>query len=357
MDSKLLKKHVQSFLAKSKSNELKFIEDKKERQEQLNYYQSFNSKKILTMNNDDVYEYISKLWAMLIWGNKYYVVNKIIEDNTLEKFRSQLNNLLWGKEKIEKRWDTFRKEIKGMGPAMMSEILCKTHPEHFMLWNRKAYIGLKSLEANQLPKNDYQITGKVYVSLCNICKLISQELEKNNLDNDMLAVDYFIWDELQLEDKKLTPESEVQMTKDPDPKASDFIHDDIRDKLANIGDWLGFKSNIEQKVALGSVVDTIWEATIGNMGRIIYVFEVQTKGSIDSLILNLLKALNNPAVQGVVAVSDSKQLEKIRAHASDVQGLKDKLKYWDYEEILRVHNSLEFINGTINKLDLVPQGF
>jgi len=31
-------------------------------------------------------------------------------------------------------------------------------------------------------------------------------------------------------------------------------------------------------------------------------------------MLNFLKSLNNPAVQGVVAVSDSSQLETIRKH-------------------------------------------
>ncbi len=90
---------------------------------------------------------------------------------------------------------------------------------------------------------------------------------------------------------------------------------------------------------------------------LVYVFEVQTKGSIDSLILNLLKSLNNTAVQGVVAVSDPKQLEKIKNHALDVKELKDKLKYWDYEEVLGVHESLEFVNASINNLGLVPQGF
>jgi hypothetical protein len=93
------------------------------------------------------------------------------------------------------------------------------------------------------------------------------------------------------------------------------------------------------------------------MGRVIYVFEVQTKGSVDSLILNLLKSLNNPAVQGVVAVSDKDQLEKIKKHANDVKDLRDKLKYWDYEEILKIHEGLEYINSSINELGLVPQGF
>jgi hypothetical protein len=93
------------------------------------------------------------------------------------------------------------------------------------------------------------------------------------------------------------------------------------------------------------------------MGRVIYVFEVQTSGSIDSLIINLLKSLNNPAVQGVVAISDKAQLEKIKRHSSEVRDLRDKLKYWDYEEILNVHENTEYTNTCIDKLGLVPQGF
>lgn len=79
--------------------------------------------------------------------------------------------------------------------------------------------------------------------------------------------------------------------------------------------------------------------------------------TIDSLILNLLKSLNNPEVQGVVAVSDSEQLEKIRKHAAGVPQLREKLKYWNYLEVLQVHEALESVNESINKLGLVPEGF
>jgi len=70
-----------------------------------------------------------------------------------------------------------------------------------------------------------------------------------------------------------------------------------------------------------------------------------------------LKALNNPAVQGMVAVSDSVQLEKIRKHAEQVPNLGVKLKYWDYKKVLEVHDALEMVNESINSLGLVPQGF
>jgi hypothetical protein len=74
-------------------------------------------------------------------------------------------------------------------------------------------------------------------------------------------------------------------------------------------------------------------------------------------MLNLLKSLNNPAVQGIVAVSDPAQLDKIKKHAYDVKELRDKLKYWDYGEVIKTHEGLQFVYETINKLGLVPQGF
>lgn len=362
MKKELLKKHIQNFVLNSIEDPKQFDANIRERKDLTNFYRSYKEKQILSITEEDIYEYLSKLWAMLIWGNKHYVVDKIIEDNGLDNFKKNLAQLVWGKQDIVERWDNFRSIIKGMGPAMISEILCKTHPNNFMLWNRRAYVGLNYLEVKNLPRYDYQLTGKLYKYLCDVCKEISQELKNTGLiDTTLLAVDYFIWDQLQVENNlsriyTKKPEKELK-TEFKIADESKFIHDDIRDKLRDIGQWLGFTAKIEKKVSLGSKVDTIWESTIGNMGRIIYVFEVQTRGSIDSLILNLLKSLNNAAVQGVVAVSDREQMEKIKNHALDVKELKDKLKYWDYEEVLKVHESLEFVNASINNLGLVPQGF
>lgn len=360
MNKSLLNKHIKSFVANSRKNPEKFAKDLEERIALVNYYKQFDREKIAVMDKEDLYEYISKLWAMLIWGNKKYVIDKLIEDNGLQNLKKHLADLVWGKNDIAERWDSFRSHVKGMGPAMISEILCKSHPDDFMLWNRRAYVALNYLEVEGLPRYDYQLTGKVYKNLCNVSREIASELKVAGVeDTTHLAVDYFIWDELQVEDtlNKIHAKKPHKKSEPVLPEESKFIHDDTRDKLRDIGQWLGFESKIEQRVSEGSKVDTIWEATIGNMGRVIYVFEVQTKGSIDSLILNLLKSLNNPAVQGVVAVSDKGQIEKIKKYAHDVKDLKDKLKYWDYEEVSRIHESLEFVYSKINDLKLVPESF
>jgi hypothetical protein len=70
-----------------------------------------------------------------------------------------------------------------------------------------------------------------------------------------------------------------------------------------------------------------------------------------------MKAMNNPAVQGIVAVSDSQQIEKIKKEVSSLPNLAPKLRYWNYDDVLRVHAQLEEVNEAINKLGLVPAGF
>jgi hypothetical protein len=363
MNMPLLKKHIAAYKKHIHEDHEKHVQDLSERKQRTDYYQAWTKDRLLKMTEEEFYEYVSKLWAMLIWGNKRYVVNKLIQDNGFDKVKSNIADLVWSMDSIEKRWDTFRKGIKGFGPAMMSEILCHVHPADFIIWNRRAYVGLDYLGIKNLPRHYYQLTGEKYFELCRAEKEILAELLKAGInDANLLTVDYFIWDELQVEDNlsriyaKKGP-VEVPPIQEVDTETLGFIHDEIRDKLADIGTWLGFKSQMEVKIAEGSKVDTIWEATIGNMGRVIYVFEVQTKGSIGSLILNLLKALNNPAVQGIVAVSDADQLDKIQKHATPVVDLSKKLKYWDYKKVLEIHEALEMVNESINSLGLVPQGF
>lgn len=363
MNKEKLKEQIQEYKVDLERSSDKVQQDLKERQADIDYYQSFTEDRIRNISEDEIYGYISRLWAMGIWGNKHYVVDKVIEDNGLDNFKGSLTELIWGNTDIAIRWDNFRAQIKHMGPAMISEILCKTHPNDFMLWNRRAHAALEYLEVKNLPKYDYQHTGKVYRYLCDTCREIGQELINADIkDGSLLLVDYFFWDKLQVSGNlnnifnKSKNEKDKDLTLKPKQEA-EFIHNDVRDKLKEIGEMLGFKANTERKVAAGAVVDTVWESTIGNMGRIIYVFEVQTKGSIDSLMVNLMKALNNHAVQGIVAVSDNKQLENIKKHAAGLQGLKDKLRYWDYEEVLMVYENLAFVHEQINKLQLVPSDF
>ena len=212
-----------------------------------------------------------------------------------------------------------------------------------------------------MPKYNYQCTGKKYAEVCAIAKQIAGELISVGEEAvDLLAVDYFMWDELlPLAEKQelsggnvVTPDTEKPAT----VKESKSLHDEIKEKLVAIGELLGFESRADVRITAGAVVDAVWEAKIGNMGKAIYVFEVQSKGSIDSLILNLKKAQNNAAVQAVVAVADEAQLAKIIKESRGVIDEKD-LRTWDSEDVLAVYDALVRAHESINKLALVPESF
>ena len=198
------------------------------------------------------------------------------------------------------------------------------------------------------------------MEVCTIAKEIAQELKKSGAENfDLLAVDYFLWDEILplAEKKSQSPEAPISESKKPTTISdSKSLHDEIKEKLVAIGELLGFDSRSEVKITAGAVVDAVWEAKIGNMGKAIYVFEVQSKGSIDSLILNLKKAQSNAAVQAVVAVADEEQLAKIIRESAGVIDEKS-LHTWDSEDVLAVYDALVRAHESINKLALVPESF
>ena len=358
MNKQKLKFAISSFVRSKRTNAAYYDHNWTERKERKSYYQSFTRDKLLAMTEDDFLEYMSRLWSMLMWGNKKFVVDKLISDNGFDTLKKQLVELLYDTTPIEKRWDHFLKSVKGIGPATISELLTYVNPKEYVIFNKTVILCLTYLEVPDMPKYNYQCTGKKFAEICAITKEISNELKiAGARDYDLLAVDYFFWDELL----PLAENKEIKNKFDGtgNPKTlndSKSIHNEIKEKLVAIGELLGFESRSEVKITVGAVVDAVWEARIGNMGKAIYVFEVQSKGSIDSLILNLKKAQSNPAVQAVVAVADEEQLAKIIRESAGVIDEKF-LRTWNSDDVLAVYDSLTRAHESINKLKLVPESF
>lgn len=342
------KKHI------AKIEDIEAIHERNGRKE---YYQAWTKERIKDMTEDEFVEYIGKLWSMLVWGNKKYIADKIIEENGFDKVKDMLINLLYGTDSIENRWDKFYKNIKQIGPSSMSELLSYINPNEYVICNKVTCACFKYLDLPKVPQYNYQYTGENYKRLCDAAKEIRNKLQKENFSKvDLLVVDYLFWDIVYPISKKESSTNkveEVQIEKDE----KQFIHNDIINQIVEIGQWLGFESKSEVKIADGAIVDAIWQAQIGNMGKVIYAFEVQTHGSIDSLILNLQKATNNFAVQAIVAVSDEKQIEKIKRESKGIHSIETKLKTWDYTEVMEMHDCLERSNEIINSLGLVPDSF
>lgn len=361
MNEERLTTHLKSYLEFLREHPSQAADEAEDRADRIQFYRAWNADRMRESSPEDLVEFFSPLWSMAMWGNKEYQVNQMIADNGLENLRERLAEFLWGVGGLAPRWDRFRGEIKWVGPGMMSELLGYIDPDTRIIWNKVTVVSLNYLGYEGLPQKNHQIKGESYERICAIANDIRKRLaELSGERHDLLEVNYVFFDEIHpAAERVVAPASESSagvIEEEEAAETTEFLHDEVKEKIADIGKWLGFNARIEVMVSAGSKVDAVWEATIGNMGRVIYVFEVQTKGSIDSLILNLLKSKKNAAVQGVVAVSDATQLDKIRAHAEDVDGL-STLTYWDYTDVLKTHERLEAVNETINGLNLVPKGF
>lgn len=341
-------------------NESNRAADLQERQERVTLYdQMLSPQGLEQMTELEFGQVISSLWASLMWGNKGYLVERLITDNNLPELKKNLNNLLWGTESTATRFNAFRKSVKGMGTAMVTELLAFTHPTECGLWNdkaRKALI-LFGFQETFPQVKDSQISGNQYEQYNSLLVEIKNELAKHNLPElDLLGIDYFLF-EAYNSDWEVQRDHEEDIRPRTSPRV-DFDHSEVIEQILTIGQWLGFEVHKEKSIAKGARIDALWQASIANLGVVTYVFEVQRKGSIDSLILNLQKAQNNPTVQRLVVVAFKTELEKIRQEIDSLpESFRRMVGYMDVEEVMRATELVSELSGIINKLQLVKNEF
>ena len=152
MNRTKLESAISAFVKNKKANAAYYDDNWTERNERKAYYQSFTKDKLLAMTEEDFFEYMSRLWSMVMWGNKRFVVDKLIADNGFDALKKQLAELLYGTVQFEKRWNTFLKSVKGMGPSTISELLTYTNPNEYILFNKTTILCYSYLDVPDMPK-------------------------------------------------------------------------------------------------------------------------------------------------------------------------------------------------------------
>jgi hypothetical protein len=326
-------------------------QDKEEREERKRIFQQLFRAEF----NEFIFaEIVKKLWASQIWANQEYLVSNIIQQNGWEKLKNAFRKLVSKEDAPGKRYEEFFASIKGMGPSMVTEILCYAEPQNAGIWNDKVRKALAWLEAEEMPYQKYRISGAEYDSVNNFLKeLATQIAHATNEEVDLLFVDYFlweIWDRFSQKDERDTGAAKAKITK------GDSRHDEMQDKVAAIGTWLGFQVETEKAIGPGARVDVVWHARIANLGAVSYVFEVQDRGSRDSLILNLQRAQSAPAVQKLVVVSDNEQLEKIKQEIGNLpENFRKATTFWSFDDVENAYQNLEQVAATLEKLKLFEE--
>jgi hypothetical protein len=105
----------------------------------------------------------------------------------LDAIKKELNLLLYGQEPFEKRYNSFRKQIKGFGISAISEILTLLFQEKFCIWNLKTKKVLNFLNLKKnLPESSFKynyITGEEYAECINFRRIIRSELILYQINN------------------------------------------------------------------------------------------------------------------------------------------------------------------------------
>lgn len=327
------------------------------------YSQILSPSGLERMTELELGQLVSSLWSYRGWGNKGYLVEKLIQDNGLEKLQDALHELLWGTGSIAERYNDFRSTVKWLGVSSITEILCFIFPDLCGIWNEKARTALDTLGiASTFPvlkKYQSQIQGEDYAQFNEVLRSIRDELRAHGVPaEDLLDVDFFLYEVRPTTKDLTTQEIQQSITVDVSPTITDFDHDAVRDQLQQIGSWLGFKAQTEKLVAKGAKVDVVWQAQIANLGVVSYAFEVQRRGSIDSLILNLQRAQNNPSVQRLIIVATESDLEKIKQEVSSLpEGFRKSLNFMPVTDVLRASKLVDELSAIIDKLQLVQSEF
>jgi hypothetical protein len=302
---------------------------------------------------------IGSLWASRMWSNKHYFVDQLIEDNGLPKLREGLKYLLWASEPLAARYDMFRKGIKGLGSASVTEILAFVYPQDCGLWTDRARKALDALGFEEIfpTLRKSQISGHEYEAFNDLISTIRDELSRRGLRwLDLLDINYFLYEVWRITNE------ESELAAEPAGRAAsvvyEFDHTEVVDQIVAIGQWLGFQAEKEKKVARGAQVDAIWQTRVANLGVITYVFEVQRHGSIDSLILNLQRAQNNPTVQRLIAVANYVDIEAIKQEIATLpENFRNSVTFFEVGEAMRAARLIDELSGIIGKLDLVRSEF
>ncbi|MCY7345981.1 MAG: hypothetical protein LH614_07130 [Pyrinomonadaceae bacterium] len=126
---------------------------------------------------------------------------------------------------------------------------------------------------------------------------------------------------------------------------SPATHLNIQELLVEIGSFLGFAAQTEYEY-----YDVVWRETPKSL-RLSHIFEVQSKGNIDSAFAKLKRAYQSQRTKPFLVVSSEKDLK--RAHQSlarEFQDIETAVTILTFVQIQLVHRNLQAICDILPKL-------
>ena len=343
---------------KQKRSDSKWIKKREERHELFS--KLLSKENILSLLESDFRKIIKNLWAFNGWNNKDYLVDQILAKNDLTKIRESLNDLLYGSDNLELRFDNFK--IKNLGTASITEIMSFVNPDQYALWNDKPRKAFHILGIDQIPAKVFknsQISGSNYIKCNQIMKEICSILtNKGFTDIDLLDVDLFIhtiFDNRQIIHKPKPnniPQSSFQI--------SNMTHWDAIGLITELGNTLGFDTYVADPTrkyknkSLGNIasskdvpeqcktipgitrIDVIWSRP----NPPFYMFEVEDKGTMRDALLRLYQARVFDTKFLVVCPSTNRDKFKKYVTMDPYNAIKDRYLFRSFDELYEIYESV-----------------
>ena len=151
-----------------------------------------------SLTKDDIIEILHYSWATDAWSDYPQKAMDVLDRNGLPRIRRELKKLLYGKDNLDKRFDNFNLNIKGIGAQYISEILAFTFPQKCVLWNRAAadvsiFLGINILLPRETWMHRMKLDGKNYVKCCQVLGTVRDEMIESGLErSDFVDVYHFM---------------------------------------------------------------------------------------------------------------------------------------------------------------------
>ncbi len=342
-----------------KRSDSKWIKKREERHELFS--KLLSKENILSLLESDFRKIIKNLWAFNGWNNKDYLVDQILAKNDLTKIRESLNDLLYGSDNLELRFDNFK--IKNLGTASITEIMSFVNPDQYALWNDKPRKVFHILGIDQIPDKVFkysQISGSNYVKCNQIMKDIRTILtNKGFIDIDLLDVDLFIHTIFDDKRERHTPKN-GKITNNPPPETQDMTHWDAIGLITELGNTLGFDTYVADPTRkyknkpLGNIasskdvpeqcktipgitlIDVIWSRP----NPPFYMFEVEDKGTMRDALLRLYQARVFDTKFLVVCPSTNRDKFKKYVTMDPYNAIKDRYLFRSFDELYEIYKSV-----------------
>ena len=129
------------------------------------------------------------------------------------------------------------------------------------------------------------------------------------------------------------------------PLLEPTTHLNIQELVVEIGTFLGFYAEIEFEY-----YDVVWREK-PNSQRLSHIFEVQSKGNIDSAFAKLARAYQSQRSKPFLIVSSERDLNRARQSlAREFQDIEMAVTILTFVQVKRIHRNLKAVSEVLPKL-------